>query len=106
MLRKGCGKMAMDNSCTRITGEGSEHPPLTSCSKKATLKDRKSGQFICYKSGQFYLLLTIKRTVPFILHKTKRKCNIGRHIGIYLCKHLTGGRNVEIGKMFGIKKLL
>ncbi|MBI4618811.1 MAG: response regulator, partial [Desulfobacterales bacterium] len=58
MLRKGCGKMAMDNSCTRITGEGSEHPPLTSCSKKATLKDRKSGQFICYKSGQFYLLLT------------------------------------------------
>jgi len=58
MIRKGCGKMAMDNSCTRITGEGSEHPPLTSCSKKATLKNRKSGQFICYKSGQFYLLLT------------------------------------------------
>ncbi|HCX90869.1 MAG TPA: hypothetical protein DHT43_10245 [Deltaproteobacteria bacterium] len=61
MIRKGCGKMAMDNSCTRITGEGSEHPPLTSCSKKATLKNRKSGQFICYKSGHFYLLLTLKR---------------------------------------------
>jgi hypothetical protein len=37
------------------------------------------------------------------IYKTKRKYNIGRYIGIYLCKHLTGGRNVEIGKMFGIK---
>jgi len=35
MLRKGCGKMAMDNSCTRITDEESEHPPLTSCSQMA-----------------------------------------------------------------------
>ncbi|MDQ5984520.1 MAG: hypothetical protein CSYNP_04535 [Syntrophus sp. SKADARSKE-3] len=32
MLRKGCGKMAMDNSTTRTTNEESEHPPLTSCS--------------------------------------------------------------------------
>jgi hypothetical protein len=35
MLRKGCGKMAMDNSCTRNIGEESEHPPLTSCSQMA-----------------------------------------------------------------------
>ena len=34
MLRKGGGKMAVDNSCIRITGEESEHPPLTSCSQK------------------------------------------------------------------------
>jgi hypothetical protein len=31
---KGRGKMAVDNSCTRITGEENEHPPLTSCSQK------------------------------------------------------------------------
>jgi hypothetical protein len=35
MLCKGCGKMAMDNSRARITGEESEHPPLTSCSQMA-----------------------------------------------------------------------
>jgi len=35
MLRKGCGKMAMDNSCARNTDEESEHPPLTSCSQMA-----------------------------------------------------------------------
>ncbi|MDP2840634.1 MAG: hypothetical protein Q8O11_11325, partial [Syntrophales bacterium] len=46
-------------SCTRITGEESEHPPLTSCSQnRSLLKNRKSGQLICYKTGQFYLLLT------------------------------------------------
>jgi hypothetical protein len=51
--------MAVDNSCTRITGEESEHPPLTSCSQNSSLlKNRKSGQLICYKTGQFYLLLT------------------------------------------------
>jgi hypothetical protein len=59
MLRKGCGRMAVDNSCTRITGEESEHPPLTSCSQNSSLlQNRKSGQLICYKTGQFYLLLT------------------------------------------------
>jgi hypothetical protein len=59
MLCKGRGKMAMDNSCTRITGEESEHPPLTSCSQKIPLlMNRKSGQLMCYKTGQFYLLLT------------------------------------------------
>jgi len=41
MLRMGCGKMAMDNSCIRITGEGSEHPPLTSCSQIALLEEQK-----------------------------------------------------------------
>jgi len=35
MLRKGCGKMAMDNSSARTTDEESEHPPLTSCSQMA-----------------------------------------------------------------------
>jgi hypothetical protein len=35
MLCKGRGKMAMDNSCARIIGEESEHPPLTSCSQKS-----------------------------------------------------------------------
>jgi hypothetical protein len=35
MLRKGCGKMAMDNSSTINTDEESEHPPLTSCSQMA-----------------------------------------------------------------------
>jgi hypothetical protein len=59
MLRKGCGKMAVDNSCTGIIDEESEHPPLTSCSQnRSLLENRKSGQFICYKTGQFYLLLT------------------------------------------------
>jgi hypothetical protein len=42
MLCKGCGKMAMDNSCARITGEESEHPPLTSCSQKPLSKNRKA----------------------------------------------------------------
>jgi hypothetical protein len=58
MLCKGCGKMAMDNSCAKITSEESEHPPLTSCSQIPCLMNRKSGQFICYETGQFYLLLT------------------------------------------------
>jgi hypothetical protein len=55
--------MAVDNSCTRITGEESEHPPLTSCSQnRSLLKNRKSGQLICYKTGQVYLLLTVGQT--------------------------------------------
>jgi hypothetical protein len=58
MLRKGCGKMAMDNSSARTTEEESEHPPLSSCSQKTLIKNRKSGQLICYKTGQVYLLLT------------------------------------------------
>jgi len=27
--------MAVDNSCVRITGEKSKHPPFTSCSQMA-----------------------------------------------------------------------
>jgi len=41
MLRKGRGKMAMDNSCTGITGEESEYPPLTSCSQIPPLEEQK-----------------------------------------------------------------
>jgi hypothetical protein len=41
MLCKGCGKMAMDNSCARITGEESEHPPLTSCSQNPSFDEQK-----------------------------------------------------------------
>ena len=49
----------MDNSSARTTDEESEHPPLTSCSQKGPpLKNSKSGQLICYKTGQVYLLLT------------------------------------------------
>jgi hypothetical protein len=40
MLRKGCGKMAMDNSYTRISGEESELPPLSSCSQIAPLEEQ------------------------------------------------------------------
>ncbi|MFH1975830.1 MAG: hypothetical protein ABIJ52_09750, partial [Pseudomonadota bacterium] len=41
--------------------EESARPPLTSCSQNMIpQKNRKSGQFICYKTGQFYLLLTWK----------------------------------------------
>jgi len=68
MLRKGCGKMAMDNSSARTTEEESEHPPLSSCSQKTLIKNRKSGQLICYKTGQVYLLLTGELTI--INHKT------------------------------------
>lgn len=39
--------------------EESDRPPLTSCSQIDPLtKDRKSGLFIRYETGQFYLLLT------------------------------------------------
>jgi hypothetical protein len=78
MLCKGCGKMAMDNSCARLTGEESEHPPLTSCSQKTSLlMNRKSGQLMCYKTGQFYLLLTI----PFVfLAALNLLCYIYRQI--------------------------
>jgi hypothetical protein len=41
MLRKGCEKMAVDNSCARIAGEESEHPPLTSCSQKPPFEEQK-----------------------------------------------------------------
>lgn len=59
MLRKGCGKMAMDNSRRRTTVEESERPPLPSCSKMSPpLTEQKSGHVTCYKTGQVYLLLT------------------------------------------------
>jgi hypothetical protein len=41
MLRKGRVRMAVDNSCTRITGEESEHPPLTSCSQIVLFEEQK-----------------------------------------------------------------
>ncbi len=35
--------------------------------------------------------------------RSKKKNNIGRDVGIYLCRHLTGVKNIEIGRLFGIK---
>lgn len=35
--------------------------------------------------------------------KSKKKLNIGRDVGIYLCRNLTGVKNIEIGRIFGIK---
>ena len=71
MLRKGCGEMAMDNSPQLgINGEESERPTLSSCSKKgAPFMNRKTGQFTCYKTGHFYLLLTL---ASFILDKSSK----------------------------------
>jgi hypothetical protein len=40
MLRKGCRRMAMDNSSAKTTDEESEHPPLSSCSQKTLMKNR------------------------------------------------------------------
>jgi hypothetical protein len=49
--------------------EESECPPLSSCSKDTLLQEQKSGQFICYKTGQFYLLLTgIKKYLNHLPH--------------------------------------
>lgn len=38
--------------------------------------------------------------------KSKRRNNIGRNVGIYLCRNLTRVKNIEIGRVFGIKMLL
>lgn len=35
--------------------------------------------------------------------RSKKKENIGRDVGIYLCRNLTGLKNLEIGRVFNIK---
>ena len=84
MLRKGCGKMAMDNSSARTTEEESEHPPLSSCSQKTLIKNRKSGQLICYKTGQVYLLLTVIHNGNSLLHNWCKTTPVkqGHEIGL------------------------
>jgi len=37
MLRKGCGRLAVDNSCSEVCVS----PPLTSCSKKESFLEQK-----------------------------------------------------------------
>jgi len=35
--------------------------------------------------------------------RSKKKDNFGRDVGIYICRNLTGVKNIEIGRAFGIK---
>jgi len=77
--------MAVDNSLSRKIIEESAHPPLTSCSQNRSLsKNRKSGQTICYKTGQFYLLLTdpflcallVAKTIEYASYKSSALADI------------------------------
>jgi len=73
MPRKGCGKMAMDNSCARTTDEESEHPPHTSCSQMALhSRTEKADNSCATKPDNLYLLLTVKKGGHMISGECKK----------------------------------
>jgi hypothetical protein len=77
MLCKGCGKMAMDNSCARITGEESEHPPLTSCSQKPFLDEQKKRTTHVLQNGGADKHLDLKVTggCPYVFERKVQESN-------------------------------
>ena len=85
----------MDNSCTRITGEESEHPPLTSCSQIALLEEQKKRTIHLLQKRTFLFTLdtnfwinyseSYKKRQEMIKEKVSQRVN-GLRIGgeIYL----------------------
>jgi hypothetical protein len=91
MLRKGRGRMAVDNSCTRLTAEESEHPPLTSCSQIVLFEEQKkrTTHLLRNRTNLFVDNITIGITID---NRTIDKLDLGGMLDILSQKNVFSHR--------------